>query len=100
MNLKPLAAFAVFLTVLGLFLNWDVVGTAPWWSAVAGGALLAVVYMVSRSGAIAGTVLLAAMAAGSFFRPTLNLEGMFNGLGVGFLTAICAGLAYRNRGER
>lgn len=95
-----LVAFVVFVTLVGVYENWEKVGSGAWWTAAAGGTILAALYGVTRHAGRALGVLGLLMLVIAMVHPSL-LEGydrsLFNGLACGFLVGFVGVYAIKRR---
>ena len=86
-----LAAFVVCVTLVGVYENWEKVGSAAWWTSAAGGTILAALHGVTRHAGRALGVLGLLLLAIAMVHPSL-FEGydrsLFNGLACGFMAGI------------
>jgi hypothetical protein len=108
-SFNPLAAFAVLITLIGLYQNWGAVSSPAWWTAAMGGAVLAALHAWTRNTAAALGLLALVLAACLLLDSSMVLDqygvlasglacGVLAGLAIGWLTKKIA--AHRQRQPR
>lgn len=87
-------AFAVLITIVGLYQNWSTAFTQAWWFAVAGGMCLAVLHFTTPHARTAfGSLGAILLVLALFDTPiaTFGDRSMFSGLACGLLAGLCVG---------